>query len=115
MDLALHSALPDIVVLSQFVTRTNTVPVLRDRLAQLPLMVIVLAETPSAFDQISILEMGADDVVDKTVTSVREIAARVRAVLRRSPGRASVADQTQTATVGWVVNPARHEVRNPSG
>ena len=88
MDLALHSALPDIVVLGLFVAGTSMAPVLRDRLAQMPLMVIVLAETPSAFDQISILEMGADGVVDKTVTSAREIAARVRAVLRRSQGQA---------------------------
>ena len=115
MDLALHSVLPDIVVLSQFVTRTNTAPVLCDRLAEMPLMVIVLAATSSAFDQISILEMGADDVVDKTVTSVREIAARVRAVLRRAKRQANVAGQTQTATVGWVVDPARYEVRNTSG
>jgi DNA-binding response OmpR family regulator len=63
--------------------------------SQVPL--IVISAKREEEDRVTALDMGADDYLVKPFT-VRELAARIRAVLRRSEGEPS-----KTATVGDVV------------
>jgi DNA-binding response OmpR family regulator len=63
-----------------------------------PMPIIVLSSRDAEADRVAALESGADDYVTKPF-SPREIVARVRAVLRRSAGRAQAepgsAEQTK--------------------
>lgn len=56
---------------------------LRDRANQTP--VVVLSAKSGEFDQIDLLELGADDYLTKPV-SVKVLAARIRASVRRATG-----------------------------
>lgn len=76
------------------------------------LPVIVLTARGEEADRVRGLRLGADDYVVKPF-SVRELLARVDAVLRRSPERAA---QTSSLTLAnAVVDFARCEVRFPDG
>jgi DNA-binding response OmpR family regulator len=61
------------------------------------LPVIILSAKGEEQDRVSGLQLGADDYVVKPF-SVRELLARVTAVLRRSPGRPSDVDRVELAT-----------------
>ena len=76
------------------------------------LPVIILTARGEEQDRIRGLKRGADDYVVKPF-SVRELLARVEAVLRRSPGRPS--DVTQTPIAGGCIDFARFEVRFDDG
>ena len=76
------------------------------------LPVIILTARGEEQDRIRGLKLGADDYVVKPF-SVRELLARVEAVLRRSPGRPS--DVTQTPITGGCIDFARFEVRFGDG
>jgi DNA-binding response OmpR family regulator len=58
--------------------------------------VIVISSKRHEDDRVAVLDLGADDYLVKPFT-VRELAARIRAVLRRSDG-----DVTAAATIGEV-------------
>ena len=61
------------------------------------------------------LELGADDYMAKPY-SARELAARLRAVLRRGGERSSgLRRHSQALFDGWVVDFARREVTDPTG
>ncbi|WHO40258.1 response regulator transcription factor [Sphingobium sp. AP49] len=76
--------------------------------------IILVGANSSEVDRVVGLELGADDYMAKPY-SARELAARLRAVLRR--GRSErvlgLRRQTQARFDGWVVDFARREVRNP--
>src|SRR4029079_15025842 len=69
--------------------------------------VIVLTALGSENDRVAGLRLGADDYVFKPF-SVRELLARVEAVLRRSPERPS--DAHEICFVGGTANLARSEI-----
>lgn len=58
---------------------------MRARPATVGLPIIMLTARTAETDRVSGLDLGADDCVTKPF-SLRELAARVRAVLRRKPG-----------------------------
>lgn len=72
------------------------------------LPVIILTARGSEADRVRGLTLGADDYVVKPF-SVKELVARVEAVLRRSAERPS--DTTQTPFVGGVIDHRRSELR----
>jgi DNA-binding response OmpR family regulator len=75
------------------------------RLSNTKTAIIVLSAVGDEVDKILLLEIGADDYVVKP-TSVRELVARIRAVLRRS-----VSDGPKSITFGEnEVDLARHVV-----
>lgn len=78
--------------------------------------IIVVGSNSSEVDRVVGLELGADDYMMKPY-STRELAARLRAVLRRGRGDRARGMRRQTEAVfdGWVVNFARREVRDPLG
>ncbi len=79
---ALARSQPDVVILDQFLSKSDALEAMPDirRLYTGPLMVLTGNADPS--DRVKGLEIGADDFVSKT-TPPREILARVRALARR--------------------------------
>ena len=74
--------------------------------------VIILTAFASEDDRVSLLSLGADDYVTKPF-SVRELLARISAVLRRSPARPGDVDEIVFAH--GTISLARSEVRFHDG
>ena len=72
--------------------------------------VIMVTAKGEESDVVLGLGVGADDYVTKPF-SPRELTARVKAVLRRSKGRAEVDKGERLAFEGIVIDPQRHEVK----
>ena len=92
-DLALRAiaeSAPDLVILDlnlPVVSGTEVCRVLRSRPATASLPIIMLTARTTEADRVSGLDLGADDYVTKPF-SLRELSARVRAVLRRGAPQA---------------------------
>lgn len=78
--------------------------------------IILVGANSSEVDRVVGLELGADDYMSKPY-SARELAARLRAVLRRSrSGRAlGMRRPAEARFDGWLVNFARCELMDPDG
>ena len=76
---------PDLVVLDLMLPQLDGFEVCRRLRATAPLAVIMLTARGDEDDRVIGLELGADDYVSKPF-SPRELAARVKAVLRRAAG-----------------------------
>ncbi len=78
--------------------------------------IIILTGKGSEVDRIVGLEVGADDYVVKPF-SVREVAARIRAVLRRgrSPGPQTPVAQKGFRFAGWVLDIDLRRLYDPAG
>jgi len=108
---ALAEATPDLLLIDVGLPGIDGFELLRRvRARGLDVPVIVLTARGDEIDRVVGLELGADDYVVKPF-SVRELAARVRALLRRvaevAALRAQVAAQGQPAIPGLSVDPAR--------
>jgi len=88
----------DVVVLDVMLPQRNGIEALRAIRAQSDVPVLMLTARGDDVDKIVGLELGADDYVPKPCTP-RELAARVRAILRRTERRASN-DGGATLTLG---------------
>ncbi len=82
------------------------------RRARSPLPVIVLTARGAEDDRVRGLGLGADDYVVKPF-SIKELLARIEAVLRRSPARPSSVQNL--AFEGGMADLERHEVRFDDG
>jgi DNA-binding response OmpR family regulator len=82
------------------------------REARPTLPVIILTAKGEEPDRIQGLKLGADDYMVKPF-SIRELLARIEAVLRRSPERPT--DLTRIEIIGAVVDLARQEIRFEGG
>jgi len=99
----------DLVLLDLVLPGADGLSILREIRATRPtLPVIILTALGAEEDRVRGLRLGADDYVVKPF-SVRELLARVRAVLRRSPERPT--DVTTARIPGAVVDFNRSEVR----
>lgn len=108
IEKALHGDC-DLVLLDLVLPVADGLAVLREiRKAKPTLPVIVLTARGEENDRVRGLQSGADDYVVKPF-SVRELLARVDAVLRRSPERPS--DVTRIEIPGGEVDLATREVR----
>ncbi len=82
--------------------------------------IIMITGKGDAIDRIVGLELGADDYIPKPFL-MREVTARVRAVLRRYMAAAGPAGDTTASEGerytfdGWAVDIPRREVRDPGG
>ncbi len=82
---SIADARPDLVILDLNVPVLNGLEIcriLRSRAATMRLPIIILTARTSENDRVTGLDLGADDYITKPF-SLRELAARVRAVLRR--------------------------------
>jgi two-component system response regulator RegX3 len=104
---------PDLVLLDVMLPRMSGIDVCRRirQMSQVP--IIMVSAKGEEIDAVVGLEVGADDYVAKPYR-LRELVARMRAVLRRSPvgaGAAVIGDDDELITVGEVaLYPQRHEV-----
>jgi two-component system, OmpR family, response regulator RegX3 len=103
---------PDVVLLDVMLPRMSGIDVcreMRSRNARVP--IIMVTAKGSEIDTVVGLEVGADDYVTKPYR-LRELVARMRAVLRRTPADDSMATSGDAIEVGDVsLDPQRHEVR----
>lgn len=82
--------------------------------------IVMITGKGDAVDRIVGLELGADDYISKPFV-MREVIARVRAVLRRYLNTAEVERETpqsegkRYAFEGWSIDLGRREVRQPDG
>lgn len=86
----LDACLPDLVLLDLMLPKRHGLEVLRHARANSDVPVILLTALGDEQDRVAGLELGADDYVVKPF-SPREVAARVKSVLRRSTSSAAPA------------------------
>ena len=82
---AIDVRMPDLIVLDLNMPEEDGLSIVRDLKQQTGAGVIMLTATASPVDRIVGLELGADDYLAKPC-ELRELLARIRAVLRRSGG-----------------------------
>ena len=80
---AMNVRMPDLVVLDLNMPEEDGLSIIRDLKQRTGVAVIMLTATASPVDRIVGLELGADDYLAKPC-ELRELLARIRAVLRRS-------------------------------
>jgi DNA-binding response OmpR family regulator len=90
---------PELVILDVMLPGRSGLDVLRDlRATGAELPVLMLTAKSDVVDRVVGLELGADDYLPKPF-AVRELLARVRALLRRSVSRAAVATELVLGSV----------------
>ncbi len=102
---------PDLVLLDVWLPRLSGIDVCRELRARSRVPIIMVTAKSSEIDTVVGLEVGADDYVTKPYR-LRELVARMRAVLRRGPGAAEDPPPPASLEVGDLrLDPERHEVR----
>jgi two-component system response regulator RegX3 len=101
---------PDLVLLDVWLPRMSGIDVCREIRTRSRVPIIMVTAKSSEIDTVVGLEVGADDYVTKPYR-LRELVARMRAVLRRSPPAGSERSTADTLEVGDLrLDPERHEV-----
>lgn len=96
---------PDLVVLDLMLPLLSGMEILKIMRQQSSTPVVILTARSDEVDKLLGLELGADDYMTKPF-SPRELAARIRAVLRRSTNRE---DSHQLVVGNLVITSERHE------
>ena len=103
----------DLLLLDLILPGPDGLEILKEvRVTRPTLPVVILTAKGEEADRVAGLRLGADDYVVKPF-SVKELLARVEAVLRRSPERPT--DLTEVSFPGGMVNLAGSEVRFDDG
>ena len=101
---------PDLVLLDVMLPRLSGIDVCRQLRKRSQVPIIMVTAKGSEIDTVVGLEVGADDYVTKPYR-LRELVARIRAVLRRSPGDEAGELGPHAVTVGDVsLDPEEHTV-----
>ncbi len=101
---------PDLVVLDLMLPGMSGTDICRTIRSRSDVPIIMLTARDAEIDRVVGLELGADDYLTKPF-STRELVARIKAVLRRSPLSGMAADEGPVEASGVRVDRARHEVR----
>jgi two-component system alkaline phosphatase synthesis response regulator PhoP len=99
---------PDLLVLDIMLPGVNGLEICRILRAESPVPIILLTAKTTEQDRIIGLDLGADDYVTKPF-SPRELAARVRAVFRRTSDNSEDAGPQELKFSNLTVNFTRHE------
>ena len=101
---------PDLVLLDLWLPKKSGIDVCREIRTQSRVPIIMVTAKSSEIDTVVGLEVGADDYVTKPFR-LRELVARMRAVLRRAPGGDEPDLIGEVIEVdGLKLDPERHEV-----
>jgi two-component system, OmpR family, response regulator RegX3 len=101
---------PDLVLLDVMLPKVSGIDVCREIRSRSKVPIIMVTAKSAEIDTVVGLEVGADDYVTKPYR-LRELVARMRAVLRRAPGERPEVVSADVIEVGDVrVDPERHEV-----
>lgn len=125
MRAKLASGRYDLIVLDVMMPQEDGLTALKSLVAGGGPPVIMLSAVGGDVDRIVGLEMGAEDYMEKPCNP-RELLARIRTVLRRSRGAATMAEPTMAAVpspvaehwiafAGWRMQPDSRMVAAPSG
>jgi two-component system, OmpR family, response regulator RegX3 len=102
---------PDLVLLDLMLPGMSGTDVCREIRRAGPVPIVMVTAKDSEADKVLGLELGADDYITKPF-SMRELIARVRAVLRRGTPSIESADRPTSVEAGPVaIDTERHEVR----
>jgi len=107
----------DLIVLDLLLPGDDGLTLCRQLRASTAIPIIMLTAMGEETDRIVGLEMGADDYLPKPFNP-RELLARIKAVLRRSPDIAARQRSTEPGTrrfAGWEVDIARRRLKSPAG
>jgi two-component system response regulator RegX3 len=101
---------PDVVLLDVMLPKVSGIDVCRELRRRSKVPIIMVTAKGAEIDTVVGLEVGADDYVAKPYR-MRELVARMRAVLRRSPEAPLAAGDGEVLQIGDVsLDPDRHEV-----
>jgi two-component system response regulator RegX3 len=101
---------PDVVLLDVMLPKVSGIDVCRELRRRSKVPIIMVTAKGAEIDTVVGLEVGADDYVAKPYR-MRELVARMRAVLRRSPEAPLAAGDGDVLEIGDVsLDPDRHEV-----
>jgi len=101
---------PDLVLLDVMLPRLSGIDVCRELRSRSRVPIIMVTAKGGEIDTVVGLEVGADDYVTKPYR-LRELVARMRAVLRRAPPQEDAPAGGDVLEVGDVrLDPERHEV-----
>jgi len=102
---------PDLVLLDVMLPKVSGIDVCRELRGRSRVPIIMVTAKGSEIDTVVGLEVGADDYVTKPYR-LRELVARIRAVLRRTPSEQATVLSGEAMEIGDVcLDPERHEVR----
>jgi two-component system, OmpR family, response regulator len=115
MDAWLRRASFDLIVLDVMLPGEDGFAICRRLRASGNVPILMLTAQQEEIDRIVGLELGADDYVTKPF-STRELAARIRSILRRVSAGPDERDTTRPMRFeGWTIDPQRRQVRDPGG
>ena len=103
----------DLVTLDLNLPDGDGLTVGREIRARSEVPIIMVTGKGDTIDRVVGLELGADDYITKPF-HVREVLARVRAVLRRTGSGGACRDE-QVTFEGWVLDVAKRELTSPAG
>jgi two-component system, OmpR family, response regulator RegX3 len=103
---------PDLILLDLWLPKKSGIDVCREIRAHSKVPIIMVTAKSSEIDTVVGLEVGADDYVTKPFR-LRELVARMRAVMRRAPaaGEEPIDVGDSMEVDGLSLDPERHEVR----
>jgi two-component system, OmpR family, response regulator RegX3 len=101
---------PDVVLLDVMLPKVSGVDVCRALRKRSQVPIIMVTAKGSEIDTVVGLEVGADDYVTKPYR-IRELVARMRAVMRRSADREEDLGTDAVQVDDIALDPERHEVR----
>ena len=108
----------DLVILDLKLPGEDGMQVARNLRAESDVPIIILTGRRDEADRVMGLELGADDYLTKPF-SPRELLARIRALLRRSRARETVADSLSRIRAyrfaGWELNIRLRRLKSPQG
>jgi two-component system, OmpR family, response regulator len=108
----------DLIILDLRLPNEDGMEIARRLRTESDLPIIMLTGRKEEADRVMALELGADDYLTKPF-SPRELLARIRALLRRSRSRETVADGLAKVRAyrfsGWELNVRLRRLRTPQG
>ncbi|MFP6747053.1 MAG: response regulator [Alphaproteobacteria bacterium] len=108
---------PDLIILDLVMPGENGITITRELRETSQVGIIMLTGAGDEFDEIVGLEIGADDYLTKPC-NMRELLARVRAILRRSSAREQPPQENGEQGFlfeGWKIHLAARQITNPEG
>ncbi len=121
MMAALRADAPDLITLDLGLGRENGLELVRQVRAERNVPIVMITGRSDTIDRVVGLELGADDYIGKPF-HVREVSARIRAVLRRiqGPTTATAADSTSAADERyafetWILDLSRRQLQSAAG
>ena len=104
----------DLITLDLTLGQENGLDLAREIRRQQNIPIIMLTGKGDAIDRVVGLELGADDYLVKPF-ELRELVARVRAVLRRATVEKSVSSTQRFAFEGWILDLDRRSLKRQAG